>query len=78
MKPTHLARLSDEAATTLYAFLEADYTAERIENIQAIEDYLMDQWRDNNTINPDLALRFLDTLRVLRKDLKAFLPTEEA
>ena len=66
---TTLIHLNEQATETLEAMLDPGYISERTERLQAIEDFLIDQWRDAGTIKPDTALTFLDTLRSLRKDL---------
>ena len=64
---TTLIHLSEEATATLEAMLDPGYIYE------AIEDFLIDQWRDAGNIKPETALTFLDTLRSLRKDFDTFL-----
>lgn len=70
---TTLIHLNEQATETLEAMLDPGYIYERTERLQAIEDFLIDQWRDANTIKPETALTFLDTLRSLRKDFATFL-----
>ena len=70
---TTLIHLNEQATETLEAMLDPDYIYERTERLQAIEDFLIDQWRDTHTIKPEAALTFLDTLRSLRKDFGTFL-----
>lgn len=70
---TTLIHLSEEATATLEAMLDPGYIYERTERLQAIEDFLIDQWRDAGNIKPETALTFLDTLRALRKDFDTFL-----
>lgn len=70
---TTLIHLNEQATETLEAMLDPGYIYERTERLQAIEDFLIDQWRDANTIKPETALTFLDTLRALRKDFGTFL-----
>lgn len=70
---TTLIHLNEQATETLEAMLDPGYIYERTERLQAIEDFLMDQWRDFQAIKPDTALTFLDTLRSLRKDFATFL-----
>ena len=70
---TTLIHLNEQATETLEAMLDPGYISERTERLQAIEDFLIDQWRDAGTTKPDTALTFLDTLRSLRKDLTTFL-----
>lgn len=65
---TSLLNLNEEASETLNFMLDTDYLKERIKKIDCIEDFLMDQWRDFQTLSPERALDFLDTLRCLRKD----------
>ena len=70
---TTLIHLSEDATATLEAMLDPGYIYERTERLQAIEDFLIDQWRDAGNIKPETALTFLDTLRSLRKDFGTFL-----
>lgn len=70
---TTLIHLNEQTTETLEAMLDPGYIYERTERLQAIEDFLIDQWRDSNTIKPETALTFLDTLRSLRKDFGMFL-----
>lgn len=70
---TTLIHLNEQATETLEAMLDPGYIYERTERLQAIEDFLIDQWRDSKTIKPETALTFLDTLRALRKDFGTFL-----
>ena len=65
--------LDEQTAEVLRTMLDPGYLSERIERLEAIEDFLIDQWRDAGTIKPETALTFLDTLRSLRRDLNAFL-----
>ena len=70
---TMLIHLNEQATETLEAMLDPGYISERTERLEAIEGFLIDQWRDAGTIKPDTVLTFLDTLRSLRKDLTTFL-----
>lgn len=70
---TTLIHLNEQATETLEAMLDPGYIYERTERLQAIEDFLLDQWRDAHAIKPEAALTFLDTLRSLRKDFGTFL-----
>lgn len=70
---TTLLNLNEEASETLNFMLDTDYLDERIRKIDSIEDFLMDQWRDFQTLSPEKALDFLDTLRCLRKDFTTLL-----
>lgn len=70
---TTLIHLNEQSTETLEAMLDPSYIHERVQRLQAIEDFLIDQWRDFQTIKPDTALTFLDTLRCLRKDFGTFL-----
>lgn len=70
---TTLIHLNEQATETLETMLDPGYISERTERLQAIEDFLIDQWRDFQTIKPETALTFLDTLRSLRKDFDTFL-----
>jgi len=70
---TTLIHLNEQATETLEAMLDPGYIYERTERLQAIEDFLLDQWRDAQAIKPEAALTFLDTLRSLRKDFGTFL-----
>lgn len=72
MKAT-IVNLDEQTAEVLRTMLDPGYLSERIERLEAIEDFLIDQWRDAGTIKPETALTFLDTLRSLRRDLNAFL-----
>ena len=74
---TSLISLDEQTTRTLEAMLAPGYISERTERLQAIEDFLIDQWRDAGTIKPDTALTFLDTLRTLRKDLATFLTSAD-
>lgn len=74
---TSLISLDEQTTRTLEAMLDLGYISERTERLQAIEDFLIDQWRDAGTIKPDTALTFLDTLRTLRKDLATFLTSAD-
>lgn len=74
---TSLISLDEQTTRTLEAMLDPGYISERTERLQAIEDFLIDQWRDAGTIKPDTALTFLDTLRTLRKDLATFLTSAD-
>ena len=49
---TTLIHLSEEATATLEAMLDPGYIYERTERLQAIEDFLIEQWRDANNIKP--------------------------
>lgn len=68
-----IVNLDEQTAEVLRTMLDPGYLSERIERLEAIEDFLIDQWRDAGTIKPETALTFLDTLRSLRRDLNAFL-----
>ena len=68
-----IVNLDEQTAEVLRTMLDPGYLSERIERLEAIEDFLIDQWRDAGTIKPVTALTFLDTLRSLRRDLNAFL-----
>ena len=70
---TTLIHLNEQATETLEAMLDPGYIYERTERLQSIEDFLIDQWRDFQTIKPEAALTSLDTLRSLRKDFGTFL-----
>ena len=70
---TTLIHLNEQATETLEAMLDPGYISERTERLEAIEGFLIDQWRDAGTIKPDTVLTFLDTLRSLRKDFDTFL-----
>ena len=70
-----IVNLDEQTAEVLRTMLDPGYLSERIERLEAIEDFLIDQWRDAGTIKPETALTFLDTLRSLRRDLNAFLPS---
>lgn len=70
---TTLIHLNEQATETLEAMLDPGYISELTERLEAIEGFLIDQWRDAGTIKPDTVLTFLDTLRSLRKDLTTFL-----
>lgn len=74
---TSLIRLDEQTTRTLEAMLDPGYISELTERLEAIEDFLIDQWRDAGTIKPDTALNFLDTLRSLRKDLTTFLTSAD-
>lgn len=68
-----IVNLDEQTADVLRTMLDPGYLSERIERLEAIEDFLIDQWRDAGTIKPETALTFLDTLRSLRRDLNSFL-----
>lgn len=68
-----IVNLDEQTAEVLRTMLDPGYLSERIERLEAIEDFLIDQWRDAGTIKPETALTFLDTLRSLRRDLNSFL-----
>ena len=68
-----IVNLDEQTAEVLQTMLDPGYLSERIERLEAIEDFLIDQWRDAGTIKPETALTFLDTLRSLRRDLNSFL-----
>ena len=68
-----IVNLDEKTSETLRAMLDPGYISERTERLEAIEGFLIDQWRDAGTIKPDTVLTFLDTLRSLRKDLTTFL-----
>ena len=70
---TTLIHLGEEATATLEAMLDPGYISERTERLEAIEGFLIDQWRDAGNIKPETALTFLDTLHSLRRDLNSFL-----
>lgn len=65
--------LNGQAAETLRVMLDPGYISERTERLEAIEGFLIDQWRDAGNIKPETALTFLDTLHSLRRDLNSFL-----
>lgn len=69
MKST-IMNLNEQASETLGFMLEPDYLEAHIEKIQGIEDFILDQWRDFQSIPPEGALTFLDTLRSLRRDFQ--------
>ena len=69
--------LDEQTTETLRAMLDPGYISERTERLEAIEGFLIDQWRDAGTIKPDTVLTFLDTLHSLRRDLNAFLTSAD-
>lgn len=72
-----IVNLDEQTAETLRAMLDPGYISERTERLEAIEGFLIDQWRDAGTIKPDTVLTFLDTLHSLRRDLNAFLTSAD-
>lgn len=72
-----IVNLDEQTAETLRAMLDPGYISERTERLEAIEGFLIDQWRDAGNIKPETALTFLDTLHSLRRDLNAFLTSAE-
>ena len=68
-----IVNLDEKTSETLRAMLDPGYISERTERLEAIESFLLDQWRDAGAIKPETALTFLDTLHSLRRDLNAFL-----
>ena len=72
-----IVNLDEQTAETLRSMLDPGYISERTERLEAIEGFLIDQWRDAGTIKPDTVLTFLDTLHSLRRDLNAFLTSAD-
>lgn len=72
-----IVNLDEQTAETLRAMFDPGYISERTERLEAIEGFLIDQWRDAGTIKPDTVLTFLDTLHSLRRDLNAFLTSAD-
>ena len=72
-----IVNLDEQTTETLRAMLDPGYISERTERLEAIEGFLIDQWRDAGTIKPDTVLTFLDTLHSLRRDLNAFLTSAD-
>lgn len=72
-----IVNLDEKTSETLRAMLDPGYISERTERLEAIESFLLDQWRDAGAIKPETALTFLDTLHSLRRDLNAFLTSAE-
>lgn len=68
-----IVNLDEQTTETLRAMLDPGYISERTERLEAIEGFLIDQWRDAGNIKPDTVLTFLDTLHSLRRDLNSFL-----
>lgn len=68
-----IVNLDEKTSETLRAMLDPGYISERTERLEAIESFLLDQWRDAGNIKPETALTFLDTLHSLRRDLNSFL-----
>ena len=68
-----IVNLDEQTTETLRAMLDPGYISERTERLEAIEGFLIDQWRDAGNIKPETALTFLDTLHSLRRDLNSFL-----
>ena len=68
-----IVNLDEQTTETLRAMLDPGYISERTERLEAIEGFLIDQWRDAGNIKPDIVLPFLDTLHSLRRDLNSFL-----
>ena len=68
-----IVNLDEQTAETLRAMLDPGYISERTERLEAIEGFLIDQWRDAGNIKPETALTFLDTQHSLRRDLNSFL-----
>ena len=72
-----IVNLDEKTSETLRAMLDPGYISERTERLEAIEGFLIDQWRDAGNIKSDTVLTFLDTLRSLRRDLNSFLTSAE-
>lgn len=72
-----IVNLDEKTSETLQAMLDPGYISERTERLEAIESFLIDQWRDAGNIKSDTVLTFLDTLRSLRRDLNSFLTSAE-
>lgn len=72
-----IVNLDEKTSETLRAMLDPGYISERTERLEAIESFLIDQWRDAGNIKSDTVLTFLDTLRSLRRDLNSFLTSAE-
>ena len=68
-----IVNLDEQTTETLRAMLDPGYISERTERLEAIEGFLIDQWRDAGNIKSDTVLTVLDTLRSLRRDLNSFL-----
>ena len=73
-----IVNLDEQTSETLRAMLDPGYISERTERLEAIESFLLDQWRDAGAIKPETALTFLDTLHSLRRDLNTFLTSAES
>lgn len=73
-----IVNLDEKTSETLRAMLDPGYISERTERLEAIESFLIDQWRDAGNIKSDTVLTFLDTLRSLRRDLNSFLTSAES
>lgn len=73
-----IVNLDEKTSETLRAMLDPGYISERTERLEAIESFLLDQWRDAGAIKPETALTFLDTLHSLRRDLNTFLTSAES
>lgn len=72
-----IVNLDEKTSETLRTMLDPGYISERTERLEAIESFLIDQWRDAGNIKSDTVLTFLDTLRSLRRDLNSFLTSAE-
>lgn len=48
-----IVNLDEQTAEVLRTMLDPGYLSERIERLEAIEDFLIDQWRDAGTIKPE-------------------------
>ena len=72
-----IVNLDEKTSETLRSMLDPGYISERTERLEAIESFLIDQWRDAGNIKSDTVLTFLDTLRSLRRDLNSFLTSAE-
>ena len=68
-----IVNLDEQTTEPLRAMLAPGYISARTERVEAIEGFLIDQWRDAGNIKSDTVLTFLDTLRSLRRDLNSFL-----
>ncbi len=79
---TTLIHLNEQATEVLEAMLAPGYISELVEHIEAIEDFIFEQWSDKKTIKRDTALDILHTLHSLGRDITTFLssidPHEEA
>ena len=72
-----IVNLDEKTSETLRAMLDPGYISERTERLEAIESFLIDQWRDAANIKSDTVLTSLDTLHSLRRDLNSFLTSAE-